>query len=378
MLSPLQQSHNKAVFELIAIQQSIMKVLRAARFSEGMCSLQRAFVRIPEYRGKALRVRELFQKLTKNGETPADATVKQLAQNNDGMLFRHALSDLRDATLYATEHRLQELHEGKYTLLDALVATSAAITGRGIVATLAEWRRLQSDDDAVRWFADKLVNITAQQITVVDLETTARSPLQGEIVEFGAVRGVVEDPIAEWDRISLLSDNAEDEVGAEYIHGIGKTMVANKPKFSNKMVQKFLTKTFHNSEILVAHNATAEWNWLTIEVPGFFERFVDEVGLRRGIDTALLSQFFIQGCGNSLSDFSTAVGVKHQRDHHALSDAMVTAVSLQKLCKVLREREDAGRLFPVTEVAPVPDHTDLLTPTPYPKFAKSLQNFYRV
>lgn len=372
-MSALQQAHHKAVAELIPIQQFIVKVFKNARMSEGQSGIDRAFTRLSEYRAKAQQVRSLSLLLREEDEQPYVEAREVLQSNNNGMLFRNPLADVRDRTLYGDAGRFHELQRSKPTVLDPLIAVAATLAGRSFREELSLWKSFTADDDMLHRIAEVLSKVSeTTHLIAVDLETSGLTPVDGEVLEVGIVSGSAD--ASRCARVSLLLGADYDNTGAEYIHGIHSGMISGLPKISSKSVKNFLQGFLNTGHVMLSHNTASEWNWLAVDLPGFLEANMDAAGVRRGVDTAVLSQAIMEGSGNRLEDFATVAGVEYENGHEALSDALIAVTAFRRAVRELSRQSAPQRLQGGIAGEFVGIDEDWLLPSPYPQKFKHFQH----
>lgn len=204
----------------------------------------------------------------------------------------------------------------------------------------------------------------------VDLETSSRSPLTGEIIEIGIVEILGNDPLL-WPRFSLRFDLSSElahsiGTGAEYIHGIASEELRGAPKITDSNVQKLLKEYLCSGRRIIAHNASSEFRWLSHYVDGFFEANYDSLGLQTMIDTAVLCKFsrLLFGGpgidGNSLKAAVQCLGLSYEGAHQAQADAAMTALVAYGMLEPVNNRrlnrlsaDEYSRVLEASYMAPV-------------------------
>lgn len=150
---------------------------------------------------------------------------------------------------------------------------------------------------------------------VVDVETTGLNPGgRDRVLEIAIVRlDANYRPIGSW---STLINPLRD-VGPTRIHGIMAGDVRNAPTFAT--VAGDVAELLQGS-ITVAHNASFDIRFLAAE----FTRCGCEISPWGGVCTMHMAKRL--GVGSSLSDCCDHLGISQGASHHALTDAMATAM----------------------------------------------------
>jgi len=190
---------------------------------------------------------------------------------------------------------------------------------------------------------------------VVDLETSALEPDQGEILEIGIVKvDYAGNILGEWTELFDLENKNEKwtkGTGAVHIHKIYPKMLEGKRSFTDEAVQQKYSKILNDpGAIFVAHNVGFEHKWLNYHLNDF-EKFHQYDGnpvkinrytviepICQSLDTVNVCRLLLDTKANSLKAFVEALGEEYDKDsHRALVDAKQTAKALTMLLKQLPE-----------------------------------------
>lgn len=108
------------------------------------------------------------------------------------------------------------------------------------------------------------------------------------------------------------------------VHGITPTNLVGAPTFEH-VARRFAEVL--NGRVIVAHNASFEYNFLTNEFGRLGIELADGNWL---LDTMVLARQFMPGQPVSLKNVLTIMGIKNRAAHTALADAEATAAVLQR------------------------------------------------
>ena len=160
------------------------------------------------------------------------------------------------------------------------------------------------------------------EFAIVDLETTGGSPLYDRVVEIGIV--LFENGQETRRFQSLVNPGVYISPKVSLIHGITNEMVENSPDFKS-ISSEILSLT--ENRIFVAHNVSFDYNFLKEE----FKR----IGLdfdRRKICTVRLSKKLNPELrSHSLKNLCLHYGIRNEKAHRALEDAVATTKILGEL-----------------------------------------------
>ena len=159
----------------------------------------------------------------------------------------------------------------------------------------------------------------AVRYAVVDVETTGLDPATTRVLECAIV--VLEpDGVALGEWTSLIAVPGEGELGASWLHGITRSMLAGAPSFaelageiSRQLAGRVVVG--HVLEFDLAHLA-AEYTRCGLELPDL---------RRAGICTRDLARSSLPPGSRSLAACCRALGVDFPAAHTALGDARATA-----------------------------------------------------
>lgn len=176
------------------------------------------------------------------------------------------------------------------------------------------------------------------RIVGIDLETSHASVRVGRIIETGVVELTPDgETKVLYSSLHGLPETAMKGIGAgaTEIHRITGDMLQNVPPFEDPEVQKTLLQLLKGS-VLVAHNATFEDNFLSVNLDGYAE--AREAGEIRILDTKILTtNFMLDSKDNSLESFSEDNGIPYVGAHAATTDTMMMMKALWNFQKNLHE-----------------------------------------
>lgn len=157
--------------------------------------------------------------------------------------------------------------------------------------------------------------------TVVDFETTGFSHARGDrVVEIGVVTLDTEGNILdEWETLI----NPMRHVGATHIHGICAKDVVGAPTFS-EVADLFAADLTGN--IFVAHNAAFDEAFARGELTACQRLNGSPIPV---LDTMAIARRTLSLRSRKLADVCSALGIRNENAHSALSDARATALVLQ-------------------------------------------------
>lgn len=153
---------------------------------------------------------------------------------------------------------------------------------------------------------------------VVDVETSGLKPAEGaRVIEIAAVR--INAAGQEIDSMSTLINPGDGKTGADWIHGITPTMVADAPKFDE--IFNDLARVLDGA-IFVAHHAKFDEGFVASEA----RHCGIELAQMPGICTYWLSRRTVTATANhKLGTLAEHFGVTQVGAHSALDDARVVA-----------------------------------------------------
>lgn len=221
-------------------------------------------------------------------------------------------------------------------LLDVVFHGTGADTefGRNFLALLlAEDPRFRQEPDG-RWAAVKdhvLARPLAEtRFVVVDLETTGHHPDEESVTEIGAVlveNGEVVDRFEQ-----LVNPNRPIPAFVTKLTGITDAMVADAPPISQVM-GRFVE--FSRGSVLVAHNAAFDAGLLDRQCRRILGH---PLGLPTLCTVKLAQRLLPELRRTSLDSLCEHFDFQNSSRHRALGDAEMTALVLERLTTVLRER----------------------------------------
>lgn len=177
---------------------------------------------------------------------------------------------------------------------------------------------------------------------VIDLEMTGLSSFRDKIIEIGAVKvrdGAVSDVFQE-----LVNPNVQIEEKIVELTGITQDMVADKP-YVGTILQDFLH--FAGENPIIGHNLKFDYSFLM--QAGYDNNCLACTNRKwYGIDTLKLARKFLdKDCSKTLEALGKQFGIKDDKHHRALNDAMVTRELYEILC---RQYEKEGECFEPEEL----------------------------
>lgn len=188
------------------------------------------------------------------------------------------------------------------------------------------------DDDDNSNSVDSGLSWSDVEISVLDVETTGRSPEKDRVIEIAVVRiKATGEPIREWHTLV----NPEGPVGATEIHGITDSDVVDAPLFSD--IAGDLLEVLDGS-VIAAHNAQFDTKFIKNEFGRLWWEMPETVPVCTMESWNLTSW---QTETRKLADCCAAVGVELTNAHAALYDTRATAELLQHILA------DAGDKIPV-------------------------------
>jgi len=167
------------------------------------------------------------------------------------------------------------------------------------------------------------------EYVVFDLETTGLSPLNDQIIEFGAVKikeGQVIDTFS-----TLVNPQRPISSIITEITGITNEMLKDKSTIE-EILPKFLR--FLEGSILVAHNANFDYRFLKQQVKVVLNQDLN----RAYVDTLSLSRSLLSIKSNSLDKVVKALNLEEFNHHRALDDADITAKVFLSLMEIAEKR----------------------------------------
>ncbi|MET0251932.1 MAG: DNA polymerase III subunit epsilon [Novosphingobium sp.] len=156
---------------------------------------------------------------------------------------------------------------------------------------------------------------------VFDTETTGLDPASGDrMVEIGCIEVINRIPTGRTFH-AYFNPGRPMPAGAELVHGLSDTFLADKPEFSSHAEELL---EFLGDSMLVAHNAGFDFAFLNAEL-ALCAR--DPVCRSRMIDTVALAKVRHPGAKQSLDALCTRYGIdrSHRVKHGALLDAELLA-----------------------------------------------------
>jgi ATP-dependent helicase Lhr and Lhr-like helicase len=246
-------------------------------------------------------------------------------------------------------------------LADSLLIDSSAIRDFDVEGAWDEIERIVADhpvaavtdenpwpdDDPARpvvwgdtWFA------------VVDVETTGLSPAHGgRIIEIAIVTLDPGGDVSE--RWSTLIDPKVVRLGAQDVHGLSLDDLHGAPSFAEVIDEV----TFRLAgKVVVAHNAAFDLRFLSHE----FERTGARMPRWPALCTLDLSRRLLPGAPASLDALCASLGIRRDRAHAALDDALATGEILRR---VMGDARVSGAVTP-RDLGVEPDHHVAAWPQP--------------
>lgn len=163
----------------------------------------------------------------------------------------------------------------------------------------------------------------------IDLETNSSSSSKGRIIETGIV-SLNNDGSTKVEYSSLhgISDKSMRGAGAglEEVHKINSEMIKGKKPFEDPETQREILKQLKRGT-LVAHNASFEKEWLTVNLDGFAEA-LDKKQIRILDTQQLASHLMTDSKSNTLNSFAEDNGVAYEGAHAATTDTKMMMEAL--------------------------------------------------
>lgn len=157
-------------------------------------------------------------------------------------------------------------------------------------------------------------SVTEHEYTTFDFETTGFDPIEGRIIECGAVRFTVDGVLSTFQ--SMIKPDIPIPTQVTKIHGIGDKDVAHAPS-EEFVIKGFLQ--FSEESILIAHNANFDL--------GFLHAALKRIGKAGELTNVVLDTLFIarkafpQLKSYKLSDLQKELLLSKKQSHRALDDA---------------------------------------------------------
>lgn len=165
------------------------------------------------------------------------------------------------------------------------------------------------------------------KFAIVDLETTGGSALHDRIVEIGVV--LMDDGVETGRFQSLVNPGVPIPWSVSQIHGITNEEVEDAPSF-DALTDQILALT--EDRIFVAHNVNFDYGFLKEE----FKRLGQVFDRKKICSVRLAKKLLPELRSHSLKNLCLFFGIRNERAHRALQDAVATSdiVSqlLQKEC----------------------------------------------
>lgn len=165
----------------------------------------------------------------------------------------------------------------------------------------------------------------------IDIETNHAAVKKGRIIETGIVRLNVDGTIDTlFSSVHGVPDITMEGlgVGDTSIHRITEDMIVGVEPFENETTQHDILK-FLKSGVVVAHNASFEDRFLTVNLAGYAEaRDAGEIVI---FDTKdLITRLMLDSDNNSLESFAEDNGIPYVGAHAALADAIMMMEAFRK------------------------------------------------
>ncbi len=157
-------------------------------------------------------------------------------------------------------------------------------------------------------------SVTEHEYTAFDFETTGIDPVEGRIIECGAVRFTVDGVLSTFH--SLIKPDVPIPVEATRVHGITEQDVADAPP-ETVVIESFLH--YLEGSILVAHNANFD--------VGFLHGALTRIGRAGELTNLVLDTLFIARKAfprlksYKLSELQKELLLTKKQSHRALDDA---------------------------------------------------------
>lgn len=173
----------------------------------------------------------------------------------------------------------------------------------------------------------------------IDIETTTASARTGRIIETGIARldNTGEIEVIYSSTHSIPADAlAGVGLGPVEVHQLTIEQLEGAPSFSHPVEQKRILKML-KSGTLVAHNASFEDRFLTVNLPGYAE--AKARGLIQILDTRKLASYLMARSDSStLESFAEDNGIPYEGAHAATADAVMMLKALARLLKDLHKK----------------------------------------
>lgn len=185
----------------------------------------------------------------------------------------------------------------------------------------------------IKLYADHDPNLRDRPLIGIDLETNHTSVKSGRIIETGIVvsnpDGSFEEAFSKLHKLSDVSFEAFG-VGAEEVHHISAEMLDNEADsvYENAEIQEEILGLLKRGGIIVAHNASFEDSFLTVNLDGYAE--LRDSGDIKLLDTKnLTSTVIVDSPNNSLESFANANGIAYENAHRAMEDTKMMMIALR-------------------------------------------------
>lgn len=167
-------------------------------------------------------------------------------------------------------------------------------------------------------------------IAVVDVETSGLVAERDRILSVAVVEIGADGSPGEW-WTTLLDPGCDP--GPVHIHGLTRERLAGSPEFTD-IAGELAARLA--GRVMVAHNASFDWRFLTAEAA--------RAGLRLPIERRLCSCVLARRLDLPIPDFRLATladywSVPFERQHDALADAMVVAEVLPRMLALAAEQD---------------------------------------
>lgn len=169
--------------------------------------------------------------------------------------------------------------------------------------------------------------LNSEKFTVIDIETSALSPIKGgKIIEIGAVK--VENGKITEEFHTLINPEQKIYSKTTQLTGITNEMLEGQPVYGQVLPKLY---QFIGDTVVVAHNANFDWD-------RFLLFYLKKVGLNpvnKVIDTVKLSKYFYKDKKkHNLAEMCSELGVDIGNHHRANDDAKATAKCLVKFIQM--------------------------------------------
>jgi len=178
---------------------------------------------------------------------------------------------------------------------------------------------------------------------VIDLETTGFDARKSEIIDVGAVRvegGVITETFS-----SLVDPGFFIPERIRELTGITNAMLVGSPKI-NRVLPELLE--FIGDSIVVGHNVSQDIKF----IDKYTRLYYGEKFRRPHICTLQLSRKLLPNLTkHSLKDIADYFGIRYDRLHRALEDALTTAEVFLKLLNLLWSNYGIGDYFSIKRLS---------------------------